>query len=296
MLIARSSGRGFVIRVEDLDPVAASREHERDQIDDLAAIGVVSDAVPIRQSERRERHLEIVAELRDRDLLYPCYCTRREIREEIEAATSAPNDPAPPDAYPGICRELTRSQRSAHERDGRRPAWRLRAGGELVSFLDRVAGERSGVVDDFVVVRADGVPAYQLAVVVDDADTGIDQVARGDDLIPSTWRQIRLQQVLGLGTPEYWHLPLVVAGDGRRLAKRDGAISLRQVVASGVPVERVLEALLVSLCSPWLEPVGGDPSEPGWAMEQAGRFDASTLVADPVVIDDLRALWGDGTA
>jgi len=295
MLIARSSGRGFVIRVEDLDPVAASREHERDQIDDLASIGVRSDSTPMRQSERRERHLEVVAHLRDLDLLYPCYCTRREIREEIEAATSAPNDPAPPDAYPGTCRELTQSQRSAHERDGRRPAWRLRAGGEHVSFIDRVAGERSGVVDDFVVVRADGVPAYQLAVVVDDDDSGVDQVARGDDLIPSTWRQIRLQQVLGLDTPEYWHLPLVVADDGRRLAKRDGAISLRQVVASGVAVERVVAALLASLCSPPLEPFAGDPGEAGWALEQARRFDASTLVADPVVIDDLRAVWGDGT-
>ena len=131
-------------------------------------------------------------------------------------AASAPNGPAPPDAYPGTCRHLTRDERSRFERDGRRPAWRLQADDEQISFVDGIAGERTGRVDDFVVVRADGVPAYQLAVVVDDADSGIDQVARGDDLIPSTWRQIRLQQLLGLDSPEYWHLPLVVAADGRR--------------------------------------------------------------------------------
>jgi glutamyl-tRNA synthetase len=234
----------------------------------------------------------VVAELRDRDLLYPCYCTRREIREEIEAAASAPNGPAPPDAYPGTCRHLTRDERSRLERDGRRPAWRLRADDEQISFVDGIAGERTGRVDDFVVVRADGVPAYQLAVVIDDADAGIDQVARGDDLIPSTWRQIRLHQLLGLDSPEYWHLPLVVAADGRRLAKRDGAISLRDIVSAEVTVEQVVAALLTSLGMDADAIVGGDPSAPGWAAAQAQRFDPSSLGSEPVVIDDLRASWG----
>ena len=292
MLLARSGGRRFLLRVEDLDHVASSEDYETRQLDDLAQIGVRGDDEPVRQGDRLNRHLEVVAELRGRDLLYPCYCTRREIREEIEAAAAAPNGPAPPDAYPGTCRHLTREERSRLEREGRRPAWRLRADDEQISFVDGIAGERTGRVDDFVVVRADGVPAYQLAVVIDDADAGIDQVARGDDLIPSTWRQIRLHQLLGLDSPEYWHLPLVVAADGRRLAKRDGAISLRQVVASGVAVEHVVAALLASLCSPPLEPFAGDPGEAGWALEQARRFDASTLVADPVVIDDLRVAWG----
>jgi glutamyl-tRNA synthetase len=292
MLLARSGGRGFLLRVEDLDHVAASEHHEARQLDDLARIGVRGDDEPVRQSDRLHRHLEVVAELRDRDLLYPCYCTRREIREEIEAAASAPNGPAPPDAYPGTCRHLTRDERSRLERDGRRPAWRLRADDEQISFVDGIAGERTGRVDDFVVVRADGVPAYQLAVVIDDADAGIDQVARGDDLIPSTWRQIRLHQLLGLDSPEYWHLPLVVAADGRRLAKRDGAISLRDIVSAEVTVEQVVAALLTSLGMDADAIVGGDPSAPGWASAQAQRFDPSSLGSEPVVIDDLRASWG----
>lgn len=292
MLLARSGGRGFLLRVEDLDHVAASEHHEARQLDDLARIGVRGDDEPVRQSDRLHRHLEVVAELRDRDLLYPCYCTRREIREEIEAVASAPNGPAPPDAYPGTCRHLTRDERSRLERDGRRPAWRLRADDEQISFVDGIAGERTGRVDDFVVVRADGVPAYQLAVVIDDADAGIDQVARGDDLIPSTWRQIRLHQLLGLDSPEYWHLPLVVAADGRRLAKRDGAISLRDIVSAEVTVEQVVAALLTSLGMDADAIVGGDPSAPGWAAAQAQRFDPSSFGSEPVVIDDLRASWG----
>jgi glutamyl-tRNA synthetase len=292
MLLARSGGRGFLLRVEDLDHVAASEHHEARQLDDLARIGVRGDDEPVRQSDRLHRHLEVVAELRDRDLLYPCYCTRREIREEIEAAASAPNGPAPPDAYPGTCRHLTRDERSRLERDGRRPAWRLRADDEQISFVDGIAGERAGRVDDFVVVRADGVPAYQLAVVIDDADAGIDQVARGDDLIPSTWRQIRLHQLLGLDSPEYWHLPLVVAADGRRLAKRDGAISLRDIVSAEVTVEQVVAALLTSLGMDADAIVGGDPSAPCWVAAQAQRFDPSSFGSEPVVIDDLRASWG----
>jgi len=292
MLLARSGGRRFLLRVEDLDHVAASEAYEARQLDDLASIGVRGDDEPVRQSARLDRHLEVVAELRDRDLLYPCYCTRREIREEIEAAASAPNGPAPPDAYPGTCRHLTRDERSRLERDGRRPAWRLQADDEQITFVDGIAGGRTGRVDDFVVVRADGVPAYQLAVVVDDADAGVDQVARGDDLIPSTWRQIRLQQLLGLDSPEYWHLPLVVAADGRRLAKRDGAISLRDIVSADVPVERVIAALLMSLGVGADSIVDGDPSEPGWASAQAKRFDPSAIGRDPVAIDDLRAVWG----
>ncbi len=292
MLLARSGGRRFLLRVEDLDHVASSEDYETRQLDDLARIGVRGDEEPVRQSDRLDRHLEVVAELRGRDLLYPCYCTRREIREEIEAAAFAPNGPTPPDAYPGTCRHLTRDERSRLERDGRRPAWRLRANDEQISFVDGIAGERTGRVDDFVVVRADGVPAYQLAVVIDDADAGIDQVARGDDLIPSTWRQIRLHQL----PPEYWHLPLVVAADGRRLAKRDGAISLRDIVTAEVTakvtVEQVVAALLMSLGIEADSVVGGDPSAPGWASAQAKRFDPSSLGSEPVVIDDLRASWG----
>lgn len=273
-LLARSSGRGFLVRFEDLDRVTSSPEHERGQLRDLAALGLDHDPPTVRQSERFDRYHEVIDRLRERDLVYPCYCTRREIAAEIEAATSAPHGPGharpsdrhvdrdvesdddrddhqdvdpdvdevmvPDGAYPGTCRELTRSQRAARAAEGRPPAWRLRAEGAVVEVVDRLHGRVRGLVDDVVVRRGDGVPAYNLAVVVDDAAQGITQVVRGDDLLGSTPRQVHLQRLLGYDTPEYVHVPLVLGPDGQRLAKRHGAVTLTELVAAGRTPERVL--------------------------------------------------------
>jgi len=176
-----------------------------------------------------ELYEQAVARLDADGLLYPCYCTRPEIR----AAASAPHGISASDRYPGTCRELTAEQRAVREASGRPPALRLRSGDVRVAFEDRLLGRFEEEVDDFVVRRNDGTPAYQLAVVIDDAAQGIGEVVRGADLADSTPRQILLARLLGLAEPRYAHVPLVLGPDGRRLAKRHGAVTLSDRAAMG---------------------------------------------------------------
>jgi glutamyl-tRNA synthetase len=185
-------------------------------------IGLDWDGPVVRQSERMELYEEAIARLDADALLYPCYCTRAEIR----AAASAPHGISASDRYPGTCRGLTAAQRAEREAAGRPPALRVRSEDVRVGFEDRLLGRFGEIVDDFVVRRNDGTPAYQLAVVVDDAAQGIDEVVRGADLVDSTPRQILLARLLALPEPTYAHVPLVLGPDGQRLAKRHGAVAL----------------------------------------------------------------------
>jgi glutamyl-tRNA synthetase len=221
-LFARKAGARFLVRVEDLDPGRSRREHEERQLHDLAAIGLDWDGPVVRQSERRERHRDALARLEAAGRVYPCWCTRAEVRE----AASAAHGPLPEGAYPGTCRRLTAAQRAEREASGRRPALRLDAGAERIAFEDRIHGPVETVVDDLVLWRNDDTPAYNLAVVVDDGDQAIGEVVRGDDLLETTPRQLLLQRLLGLPHPSYAHVPLVLGPDGRRLAKRHGAVTL----------------------------------------------------------------------
>jgi len=244
-LAARGSGREFLVRMEDLDRVQSAPEHERGQLADLAALGLDWDGEVVRQSERFDRYRAAIDQLAKQGLVYPCYCSRREIREQIAAAVQAPH--GPPGAYPGTCRDLAEVDRQAKEAEGRSPALRLRADGVDRQFADLFAGDYSGLVDDVVLARADGVPAYNLAVVVDDAAQQVDQVIRGDDLLDSTPRQIMLQQLLALPTPDYGHVPLVVDAEGRRLAKRDEPVTVRQLTADGWTMAQLVSVLGRSL-------------------------------------------------
>jgi len=221
-LFARSAGARFLVRVEDLDHSRVRPGLEEAQLLDLRAIGLDWDGPVVRQSERKELYEGAIARLEADGLLYPCYCTRAEIR----AAASAPHGISAADRYPGTCRGLTTAQRAQHEAAGRPPALRVRSGDLRMAFEDRLLGNFEDVVDDFVVRRNDGTPAYQLAVVVDDAAQGIGEVVRGADLVDSTLRQVLLARLLGLPEPTYAHVPLVLGPDGRRLAKRHGAVSL----------------------------------------------------------------------
>lgn len=250
-LAATSHGLDFIVRMEDLDRVQAAPEHEASQLADLAAIGLDWQPNVVRQSERFDVYRDALATLRSRDLLYECFCSRREVRAEIEAAPSAPH--LPPGSYPGTCRTLTAAKRAEFEADGRRPAIRLRATDSipdnaptLIGFTDLVAGHHEGGVDDVVLQRNDGVPAYNLAVVIDDALQGVTQVVRGDDLLPSTPRHIHLQQLLDLPSPTYGHVPLVFGDDGERLSKRHGSVTLAELRSSGMPVVAIVEELLRS--------------------------------------------------
>jgi glutamyl-tRNA synthetase len=224
-LFARSAGRRFLIRVDDLDDRTFADIGQR-QLDDLAAIGLTSDEPPEWQSQHRARYDDTIAVLTDRELLYECYCSRRDIAQ----APRAPH--APQGAYPGTCRQLTdveRVQRRAET--GRPPALRLRTDAIVHTVHDVLHGDYIGIVDDFVVRRGDGVPAYNLAVVVDDAAQDIDQVVRGDDLLPSSPRQAYLARMLGYPEPMYAHVALALNEDGARLAKRDGAATLAEIGA-----------------------------------------------------------------
>jgi glutamyl-tRNA synthetase len=242
-LFAHRDGAPLLVRIDDLDRAASREEHVRSHLADLAALGIDGDGHVVRQSDRFARYDEAFERLAAADLLYPCYCTRREVRE----AVAAPHGPLPEGAYPGTCRDLTTVERRARVDGRRRPAWRVRAAGATVVVDDRRHGRVEGTVDDFVVRRADGAPAYQLAVVVDDDAQGVDEVVRGDDLLDTTPRQVWLARTLGLRVPAYAHVPLVLGPDGERLAKRHGAVTLTELAARGFDPPQVLGLMAGSL-------------------------------------------------
>ena len=262
---ARHDGGRFLIRVEDLTTGAAPIR-AGEQLQDLAMLGLDHDGPIVSQSERRDRYEAALSRLGAEGRTYPCFCSRRDIRE----AAAAPHGPSVEGGYPGTCRSLTSDQVGALVASGRHPATRLRADGAVVRAHDRLHGLIEEPVDDFVVRRADGVAAYNLAVVVDDADQGVDQVVRGDDLVHTTPRQVLVQHLLGLPTPEYVHVPLVHGDDGERLAKRHGAITLHDQLDAGWSVPQVLGRLAGSIGL-------AAPGEQLDATEVLARFDPEHL-------------------
>lgn len=242
---ARSEGKRFVLRIEDLDRVQEGAAQR--QLADLSEIGVDWDPPVLLQSERQEVHRAAVASLSERGLTYECFCTRREIQAEIAAAGGAPH--GAPGAYPGTCRTMTVPERNRRRRD-RPPAIRLRAQAPIATVTDRLAGEVTEAVDDMVLLRNDGRPAYNLAVVLDDTYQGVDQVVRADDLRSSAPRQAHLARLLGLPEVEYIHVPLVLNMNGQRLAKRDGAVTLGDLRAAGHTTAQVMEWIGHSLGLP----------------------------------------------
>lgn len=240
---ARHSGRRFLLRIEDIDRVR-SGSAER-QIADLAEIGIDWDGEPLIQTSRAQAHEAALTYLAERGFLFECYCSRRDIRE----AGSAPH--VPPGHYPGTCSDLDEAtrkrRRSELAAEHRVPALRLRAPAPEWTVFDELHGEYTGPVDHFVVRRADGAPAYNLAVVVDDAYQGVDQVVRGDDLLTQAPGQAALATLLGVAPPTYVHVPLALGPSGKRLAKRDGAVTLSELHALGWSTEDVIAFIAGSL-------------------------------------------------
>lgn len=275
-LFARSTGRRFLVRLEDLDRVAAGAAER--QLADLTALGLDHDGAVLVQSERTAVYDAAIDRLVAEGRTYECFCTRREIRE----AASAPHPSADPAAvaaqlYPGTCRNLTAEQIAERRAAGRPSALRLRADVGSWTVTDVLYGQYTGVVDDLVLRRNDGVAAYNLAVVVDDAAQGVDQVVRGDDLLASAPRQAYLATLLGVTAPVYAHVPLALTTAGQRLAKRDGAVTLAELVERGLTASDVLTVLAVSLGL-------AAPGEPVTPAALLPRFDPDRLPRDPWIV------------
>ena len=291
--MARRGGKSFYMRVEDLDrvrPGAAER-----QLADLRAMGLDWDVSPgsaaestegkeagvLYQSTRLAAYEQAVQRLREANLVYECYCTRREIQE----ASSAPH--GAPGAYPGTCRGLSEAQRE-ERRAQRPPALRLRAECTSYTVQDDFYGAYTGLVDDFVLVRNDGTYAYNLTSVVDDAFVGVEQIVRGDDLLPSAPRQAYLASLLGLPQPRYAHVPLALNEEGKRLAKRDGAVTLPQLREAGVEVPTILGWIAASI--PVYNADGSAHSADIPVPNAAAiweRFDPARMATEPWVVRNL---------
>ncbi len=294
-LFARSAGGGFLVRIEDLDEGRVREPFVASQLADLAAIGIDWDGEPVRQSERTDLYAEALGRLEDDGWTYPCFCSRREVRE----AASAQHGEALEGLYPGTCRELSEAEARRRIEAGESYALRLDAAGvrrrggvpietpeggtaygpPFTTIVDRLHGKRDDSVDDVVLRRRDGAFAYNLAVAVDDGEQGVTEVVRGDDLLPSTAAQARLCDLLGIERPAWAHVPLVLGPDSQRLAKRHGAVTLVDLEA-----ERGWSA---ADAVRWMaESLGlAEPGEPVSASGLLASFDPDRLPSAPTTLD-----------
>lgn len=274
-LSARSQGGSVAVRVEDIDSPRTKPGAAEQALDDLRWLGLDWDGEPVVQSARLARYESALDELKRRELVYPCSCTR----SDIASAASAPHADQDGPTYPGTCSRRTAADAASLDRPF---AWRFRVS-ESPAFTDSFAGEVKidlrAVGGDFVVWKTVGTPAYQLAVVVDDAEMGVTEVVRGDDLIPSTPRQLLLYRALGFAPPRFAHVPLVVGADGRRLAKRHGDTRLSALRAAGVSAEKLV-GLLAWSCG-WQA-----AAEPVEARQLLSRFDLAAIPPRPFVFTE----------
>ena len=251
----RAASGELVLRIEDIDPARSKPEYVAALMEDLAWLGIDWDLGPnaegsgscFFQSNRSAAYEETLRFLEGKGLVYPCYCTRKELRE-IAGAPHVDDAGAP---YPGTCRALNRADRERFERMGRKPSLRLVCPEQCVwTFNDLVIGKQETTLHncggDFALRRSDGVYAYQLAVVVDDTAMGVTEVVRGNDILASTPRQLYLYSLLEKKAPRYAHVPLVVDNDGERLAKRHASLTLRSLREAGVRAETILGWLAFS--------------------------------------------------
>lgn len=284
-LSLRSRGGRVILRMEDIDSPRIKPGADQQAVDDLRWLGLDWDEgpdvgglhAPYVQTQRVALYQAALEELKQRELVYPCTCTR----SDVAAAASAPHVGQEGPLYPGTC--AGRRAGDAEQLGDRAFAWRFRTHDRQRDFIDAVAGPQSCNVakelGDFVVYKSDGSPAYQLAVVVDDHAMGVNEVLRGDDLLPSAFRQLELYDAIDWAAPSFAHVPLVVGPDGRRLAKRHGDTRIATLRSAGITPEKLVGFLAWSsgLCP---------TAEPRCAAELLTHFDLSLLPRSPLVFHE----------
>lgn len=271
-LSVRSRNGRMLLRIEDLDPERCRPEYAETLKHDLDWLGLDWDEEQTPQSHRTEAYRAEFAKLAARGLVYPCYCSRAELH-----AASAPHASDGTVIYAGTCRNLTDAQRAAKTRI---PAWRVAVPDETVCIFDGLQGKYTENLQkdcgDFIIRRSDGVYAYQLAVVTDDAAGGVTEIVRGRDLLSSTPRQVWLQTMLGFPTPAYYHVPLLTAPDGRRLSKREKDLDIGALRERWAPDELIGRLAFLAGLQP-------DPA-PVTAATLAGSFDWQRVRSDNIEI------------
>ena len=280
-LSVRAAGGAMVLRIEDLDPERCTRERAETLADDLEWLGLDWDEGfrrggphgPYLQSQRSEWYAECFRRLEEQGLVYPCFCTRAELH-----AASAPHREDGQVVYPGTCRGLTAEQAAERaRRTGRAPALRLWVPEEEITFTDGHMGEYREWLPadcgDFLLRRSDGIFAYQLAVVVDDAAMGVTEVVRGADLLASTPRQLLLYRLLGLEAPAFYHFPLLLGSDGQRLSKRNADAGLDTLGERYTAPEILGKLAYLAGFNPSAEPRSGESLLEDFAWERVPRAD-----------------------
>ena len=280
-LSAKSSGGKFILRIEDLDTDRCKPAYAAQTEADLRWLGLFWDEggsnggpdAPYEQSLRSDLYCAALEKLKSQGLVYPCFCTRAQLH-----AASAPHREDGLTVYPGTCAHLTEAEIAEHLKTAQRPpALRLRVPDETISFWDGHLGQmRENLLTecgDFLLRRSDGLYAYQLAVVVDDAAMGVTQVVRGADLLTSTPRQLLLYRLLGLTPPKFYHFPLLLDSAGRRLAKRDSSIGLATLQEKYMPEEIVGKLAFLAGLNPSAEPRLPESLLPGFSWEKVPMED-----------------------
>ena len=278
-LSPKSRGGDWILRMEDLDTLRTKEEYAQLLREDLLWLGLAWDEETEAQSKRSDVYDRYFAMLQEQNLLFPCYCTRSQLHN-----VNAPHLADGTYVYAGTCRDLTEEQRAAQKRQ---PSWRVRVPDREFSFIDHVQGlyreNLSTDCGDFVVRRADGVYVYQLAVTVDDGEAGVTEVVRGWDLLSSAPRQMYLQELFGFAHPEYAHIPMLMAPEGRRLSKRDQDLDM------GALRNRLTPEQLIGV----LAHAAGltETAAPISAAELATVFDWSKIKGREIVVTELGKLY-----